>query len=244
MDALKFKIPVFEGPLDLLLHLVQKHKIDLTDIPIAEITAQYIAYLNEMQKMDMEITGEFLSMASHLLYIKSRELLPKTEVEEEDDPKEELEMRLRLYKEAKEAAAELEKLQFSTIDNYFKAPEKLGSAPIVNENIPIEKLLEAFRTLSERIEEKAPPKAETFSEVIRTQRVSLSEELRRVGNFFKKGERKPFAAVFEGVTTRDGRIATFLAILHLVSRGRILIREKKNEIYLCGGEAHEMGTGM
>ncbi len=244
METPKFILPVFEGPLDLLLHLVQKHKIDLADIPIAEITEQYLAYLEKMAEMDMEITGEFLAMASHLLYIKSRALLPKTEEEEEEDPKEELEERLRLYKAAKEAAGELEKIQFSTIDNYFKAPENIGEGPIENDNIPIDKLLRAFRQLSERIEEKAPPKAAAFSEVVRVKRVSLADQLVRVGSLFRKGTRKHFAEAFEGIHTKDGQIATFLAILHLVSRGRIRIEEQGEEIYLCGGEGNETGTGM
>lgn len=236
MEGIQFKLQVFEGPLDLLLHLVQKHKIDLTDIPIAEITEQYLAYLDKMAEMDMEITGEFLSMASHLLYIKSRALLPRQEEEEETDPKEELEERLRLYKAAKEAAGKLEERQFSTIDNYFKAPEVFGELPVENDNIPIEKLMRAFWQLTERIEEKAPPKAAAFTEVVRVQRVSLSDQIRYVGNLLKKGVRKHFATIFEGITTRDGRIATFLAVLHLVSRGKIRIEEQADEIYLCGGE--------
>ncbi len=235
MEGLQFKLEAFEGPLDLLLHLVQKHKIDLTDIPIADITEQYLAYLDKMAEMDMEITGEFLLMASHLLYIKSRLLLPKTEEEAEEDPKEELEERLRLYKAAKEAAGRLEEIQFSTIDNYFKAPEALGAAPIENESIPIESLMRAFLAVAERFEEKAPPKAEAFREIVRVQRVSLSEKLTYVEGLFKKGTRKPFAKVFEGITTRDACIATFLAVLHLVSRGKIRIEEKNDEIYLCGG---------
>lgn len=236
MEELKFKLQVFEGPLDLLLHLVQKHKIDLTDIPIAEITEQYLAYLDQLARMDMEITGEFLAMASHLVYIKSRALLPRPEEEEEADPKEELEERLRLYKAAKEAAGQLENIQFSTIDNYFKGPENLGEAPIENENISIEKLMKAFLQVTERMEEKAPPRVENFKEVVRVQRVSLTEQIAYVGNLLKKGQRRHFSQIFEGIFTRDGRIATFLAVLHLVSRGKIYIEEREEEIYLYGGK--------
>ncbi len=236
MDELQFKLQVFEGPLDLLLHLVQKHKIDLTDIPIAEITTQYLAYLDRMAQMDMEVTGEFLAMASHLLYIKSRALLPKPEIEEEEDPKEELEERLRLYKAAKEAAGHLESIQFSTIDNFFKGPEALGEVPIENEEIPIEKLMQAFLQVTERLEDKAPPRVTAFKEIVRVQRVSLTEQLTYVRSLFRKGQVRPFAQIFEGISTRDGRIATFLAVLHLVSRGNIRIQEKDDEIYLYGGE--------
>lgn len=244
MEGLQFKLEVFEGPLDLLLHLVQKHKIDLTDIPIAEITEQYLAHLEQMAQMDMEITGEFLLMASHLLYIKSRLLLPRMEEEAEEDPKEELEERLRLYKAAKEAAGRLEEIQFSTIDNYFKGPEALGKAPIENENIPIENLLRAFMAVAERLEEKEPPKAEAFKEIVRVQRVSLSRQLTYVQDLFKTCKRRSFAKVFEGITTRDACIATFLAVLHLVSRGKIKIEETKDEIYLCGGGKNDREAGM
>ncbi len=244
MEALQFKLEVFEGPLDLLLHLVQKHKIDLTDIPIAEITEQYLLYLEQMAQMDMEVTGEFLAMASHLVYIKSRVLLPKTEEEEEGDPKEELEERLRLYKAAKEAAGKLEARQFSTIDNYFKAPEALGEAPIENENIPIEKLWRAFVQVAERMEEKEAPKLSAFTEVVRVERVSLPEQMRYVANLFKHGQRRRFASVFEDIKTRDGRIAAFLAVLHLISRGRIRLEEREDEFYLCGGNENDTGAGM
>ncbi len=237
METIQFKLPVFEGPLDLLLHLVQKHKIDLADIPIAKITEQYLAYLAQMAKMDMEITGEFLAMASHLVYIKSRALLPTPETEEgEADPKMELEERLRLYKAAKEAAGQLEGRQFSTIDNYFKGPEALGKAPVENENIPVEMLWKAFMQVAERLEEKAPPSVAHFKEIVRVQRVPLSDRITYVSALFRKGERKRFADLFAGITSRDGKIATFLAVLHLVSRGKITIEEKKNEIYLCGGD--------
>lgn len=236
MENLQFRIPVFEGPLDLLLHLVQKHKINLADIPIGEITEQYLAYLEQMAEMDMEITGDFLSMASHLLYIKARALLPRQE-EETEDPKEELEERLRLYKAAKEAAIQLGEIQFSTIDNYFKKPEKLGDAPKENYRIPIEKLLQAFLEVSERIEEKAPPKVGAFTEIVRVKRVSLADQIDAVHNLLKNGKRKAFHTLFVGVTTKDEKIATFLAILHLVSRGKIKILEKQNEIFLCGGKA-------
>lgn len=244
MEALSFKVEAFEGPLDLLLHLVSKHKIDLTDIPIGEITEQYLLYLDKMAEMDMEVTGEFLAMASHLVYIKSRLLLPKTEEEEEEDPKMELEERLRLYKAAKEAAGKLEAIQFSTIDNFFKAPEALGGAPVENENIPIEKLWNAFLEVSRRMEEKAAPKPSAFKEIVRVQRASLPDEMKRVENLFRKGEKRSFFEVFQGVTTKDGRICVFLSILHLVSRGRIYIEVRENEIILCGGSKDDTGAGM
>ncbi len=237
MEELRFTLPVFEGPLDLLLHLVQKHKLSLTDIPVALICEQYLTFLDKMAKMDMEITGEFLSMAAHLLYMKSRVLLPAEEDEEEEDPKAELEERLRLYKAAKEAAGKLEERQFMTIDNFFKAPETLGEKPIENEKMELAILWKAFLEVTERLEEKAAPPASHFKEVVQVQRVSLADRITYVSALLGKGKRKAFRELFEGISTKDGRIATFLAVLHLVSRGRIRIEERKNEVYLLGGKS-------
>ncbi|MDR0406447.1 MAG: segregation/condensation protein A, partial [Clostridiales bacterium] len=105
MKQISFKLEIFEGPLDLLLHLISKNKVSLYDIPVSEITEQYMDYLGEMAHFDIEVSSEFLVLAARLLYIKSKMLLPKYEdAEEEDDPREELAQRLIAYKRFKEAA--------------------------------------------------------------------------------------------------------------------------------------------
>ncbi len=237
MASLEFKLSVFEGPLDLLLHLVQKHKIDLSDIPIGLITEQYLAYLEKMTQMDMEVTAEFLAMASHLLYIKSRALLPIQE--EEEDPREEIADRIRLYQEAKEAAQKLEERQFSTIDNYFKLPERLPDVPIENDRIPVDLLVKTFMLLEERLEEKAPPPLSAFREIVHVPQVSLSEKIQHVRLMFQKKKRQVLTDVFHGITTKNELIATFLAVLHLVSHGELCIEEQEEEIILLGGKGHD-----
>ncbi len=236
MDTPSFKLPIFEGPLDLLLHLVQKHKIDLADIPIAEITAQYIAYIEEMERMDMEVTGDFLTMASHLLYIKSRSLLPRVEAEEEEDPREELAERLRLYREIKMVAEKLDTMQFATIDNYFKTPEALSKVPLENAQMPIETLYNAFLRVCARLEDNAPPPITAFREIVHVPHVSLGEQIQYVSRMFRKKRRCVFSEIFEGMRYKNEVIATFLAVLHLVSRGKLLIEEQNEEIFLIGGE--------
>ena len=107
MEQLSFKLQVFEGPLDLLLHLIQKNKVNIYDIPIFDITNQYIDYLKSMEEMDLEISSEFSLMASKLLYIKSKMLLPKYDVEDPDDPRRELVDRLVEYQRIKNVKEKL-----------------------------------------------------------------------------------------------------------------------------------------
>jgi len=124
MSELSFKIDVFEGPLDLLLHLISKNKVSICDIPISTITDQYFAYIELMQQLDMEVGGEFLVMASQLLYIKSKMLLPAPE-EDEEDPRAELVDRLEEYKRYKEISAEMDKLSHSMDSVVLKVLNRL-----------------------------------------------------------------------------------------------------------------------
>lgn len=239
---LLFKLEKFEGPLDLLLHLVQKNKINLEDIPISLITKQYMDELCKMQELDMDITAEFLIMASHLLLIKSRMLLPKGN-ETEEDPRDELREKLMEYKKVKEAAALLEAVQFSTSKNYFKIPEKIDSAPPENIEMPINKLIEAFMAVAERKTAKQPPPKTFFKEIVGVKHVALSVKIQAVSRLFIKKRKIIFEDVFEGLTLRDELIATFLAILTLINRGQIAVSEKQDKIYLTrSGDMGEFET--
>ena len=147
--SVNFKLDslTFEGPLDLLLHLLHKNKVSIYDIPIAEITAQYIEYVEAMQELDMESAGEFLVMAAHLLLIKSKMLLPgNEEKEDEGDPRSELVDRLIEYAKYKEAAQFLLGRQDADFNIFYKAPDeiKLPKVQVVEETIPLSKLLRAF----------------------------------------------------------------------------------------------------
>ena len=145
MSELSFKTAAFEGPLDLLLHLISKNKVSIYDIPISEITDQYFEYISLMQELDMEIGGEFLVMASPLLLIKSRMLLPVDE-EEEEDPRAELADRLEEYKRYKEIAVVMDEKRHTMEHVCFKDAEPLDLPKVKTENklIPIEKLFDAF----------------------------------------------------------------------------------------------------
>ena len=121
MDKILYKLDTFEGPLDLLLTLIQKNKVSIYDIPIVEITAQYLEAIDGIEEANLDNTSEFLVMASNLLYIKSKMLLPKNEEEEdEEDPREELARRLAEYQQFKEASKEIMKSDFTTKDMVFR----------------------------------------------------------------------------------------------------------------------------
>lgn len=237
-----FKLEKFEGPLDLLLHLVQKNKVSLEDIPISMITEQYMDELYKMQVMDMDITAEFLIMASQLLLIKSRMLLPR-EKDDEDDPRDELREKLMEYQKVKEVADLLESVQFSSFENYFKPPEKHDGAPPENIEMPLDKLLEAFRAVAEGKTAKLPPPKALFREIVEVKYVSLSARIKAVSKLFSNKRKMQFDDIFEGLTSRDELVATFLAVLTLINRGFITVSDKKEKIYLSrNGDTNELET--
>ena len=134
MDEMKYKLESFEGPLDLLLTLIKKNKVSIWDIPIVEITEQYLEAIEGIEKTMLDNTGEFIIMASQLLYIKSKMLLPKDEEDEEEDPREELAQRLYEYKKIKEASHEMRKSEFSSKYMVFREEEPI-KFPVPEYNI-------------------------------------------------------------------------------------------------------------
>mgnify|MGYP003291577604 CR=1 FL=1 len=163
METVTFKLETFEGPLDLLLHLIQKNKVSITDIPIADITRQYLDYLNEMKRFDMEITGEFLVMAAQLLYIKSKMLLPVYEDEADEDPRADLVEALLEYQRIKEAGSVLSIRAQIGRDLFVK-----GQEPLEKEkhdfvgNYSYEVLTRALEDILQRAQRKLPPSVTAF----------------------------------------------------------------------------------
>jgi len=225
-----FNLEIFEGPLDLLLHLIQKNKVNIEDIPIAEITRQYIEYIEAMSQFDLEITSEFLTMAVHLLHIKSKMLLPKHD-EEEQDPRAELAERLMEYRKVKEAAEILKEAQFKSSNIFFKEPESIGKAKPINISLPIDTLLKAFSVVLERNLEKAPPPRSHFKGIVEREEVSIEEMVDFVLDKITNGKIS-FESIFFGITSRPRLVATFLAVLHLISRSKITFFEQDNKVYL------------
>lgn len=237
MSELSFKIDVFEGPLDLLLHLISKNKVSICDIPISMITDQYFEYIELMQQLDMEVGGEFLVMASQLLYIKSKMLLPAPE-EEEDDPRAELADRLEEYKRYKEISAEMDKLSHSMENVVFKGAEPLDLPKVKTENreIPIEKLFDAFFAVIDRSVTRKPIDPKTFKRVIGRTNYSVRTASKSVIGKLKKGEKTAFETLFEGLRVRGEYVATFLALLELIKENVVTVMQDGERLYCERGE--------
>ena len=195
---LKVKLQVFEGPLDLLLHLLEKNKVSIYDIPIVEITNQYIEYINEMKRQDLNVVSEFLVMAATLLDIKSRMLLPKEEQEEEEqDPRAELVQKLLEYKMYKCMSYELKDLQVDAQKVMFKIP-----------TIPAEDKIDPIRSKFGRIEKEE---------------VSLEERMNYLEQYALRHKKFSFRRILEAQSTKMEVIVTFLSILELMKTGKIQI---------------------
>ena len=163
---MEFHLDSFDGPLDLLLHLISKNKVSIYDIPIAEILEQYMAVLREAETMDMDVAGDFIAMAAQLVYIKSRMLLPqREETPGEDDPRAELVDMLLEYQRFRQATAFFREKGEEGADMLTKAPEPLGDAPREVHGVPND-LIRAANRLLRRVSRRIPPPATAFSGIV------------------------------------------------------------------------------
>ncbi|MCH5188224.1 MAG: segregation/condensation protein A [Oscillospiraceae bacterium] len=236
-EELSFKIAAFEGPLDLLLHLISKNKVSIWDIPIAEITDQYFEYMAAMQELDMELGGEFLVMASQLLLIKSRMLLPAPE-EEEEDPRMELAERLEEYRRYKLIAADMDKLQHSRDNVVFKGEEPLDFPKVKLENKQLEvgTLFAAFMTVLQRGAEKVQLKPGSFRGVIGRTNYSIRLATTNLLGKLDGDDAVEFGDLFDGLHARGEYVATFLALLELIKENFVSVVEDDGKIYCMRGE--------
>jgi segregation and condensation protein A len=217
-----FRLEGFEGPLDLLLHLIQKNELDIFNIPIALITEQYLEYLQLIKVLNLDVAGEYLLMASTLLHIKSKMLLPKSseeEEEEEEDPRAELIRRLLEYQKYKQAAGELEKRPLLDRDVFIRLVTAESGEELEEERIEVNlfELLEAFRQVLERV------KLESVHEVI-LEHLSVEDKIQEILTIFEREKRSmAFHRLFPEQASRKVVIITLLAILELVKMKRIRI---------------------
>jgi segregation and condensation protein A len=231
-DAFRLALPTFEGPLDLLLHLIREHKLDIFDIPIALITEKYLESLASMRLIDLDIAGEFLVMASTLAHIKSRLLLPKpesqgdAEPEDQGDPRAELVRRLLEYQKYREAAQSLLGRPILDRDVFARraTPERnaIPDDELGLVEVSVFKLIEA---LDQVIRNAAP---EIQHQITRDQ-VSISDAIHAVAECLRRERQVSFAALFVGQSSRTRIIATFLAILEMCRLKLILIFQGENE---------------
>ena len=210
--ALQVFLEAFEGPLDLLLYLIRRQNIDILDIPIAEITRQYVEYIELMKEMQLELAGEYLLMAAMLAEIKSRMLLPRPEAEEEDedDPRAELVRRLQEYERFKKAAEDLSDLPRLERDVYVAtadAPERKVTTKLPD--VTLKELLLAFHDVLKR--------AEMFSNLhVHREPLSVRQRMSEILSRIKSSSFSGFADLFDPEEGRMGVAVTFIAILELL----------------------------
>ena len=220
--GIEVKLTAFEGPLDLLLHLIEKNKVDIYDIPIAVITEQYLEYLDEMQRADMDNMSEFLVMAATLLRIKSQMLLPKevNEEGEEEDPRAELVKRLIEYKVYKYASSELKDLNVEANKCMYKLPTLPEEVLAYREPIRPEEiiagqgitLLDAKQLIAEGRKENNQQKLDE---------VKIEDKIIFIRDKIKEYKKIDFQSLLEGQATKVEIIVTFLALLELMKMGQV-----------------------
>lgn len=233
---LTVKLQVFEGPLDLLLYLLDKNKVNIYDIPIVEITAQYMEYIAEMKRQDLDVLSEFLVMAATLIDIKSKMLLPRDpdDEEEEIDPRAELVQQLLEYKMYKCMAYELKDRQVDAQRVMFKKPtipeevleyqEPLNVEELVSD-VTLAKLNEIFKSIMRKQQDKIDPLRSRFGK-IEKEEVSLEEKTEYLENYATTHKHFSFRSLLEAQSSKVEVIVTFLAILELMKTGKILISQE------------------
>mgnify|MGYP000179708662 CR=1 FL=1 len=226
-----FKLESFEGPLDLLLHLIDKAEVDIYNIPIKEITAQYLEYLNGMSEMELDITSEFLVMAATLLSIKSKMLLPKPPPmndlddnfeDEEYDPRAELVQKLIEYRKYKGIAEHLRDKEFQRSLLYSREPGDLSPYLVVVEENPLEGILItdimfAFQKVMRKLASR-----HVITKIKRDE-ISVKDRMKEIINILQmRGNRFLFSNLFDDEVTREEVVVSFLAVLELMKMKRIV----------------------
>lgn len=234
--GLSVTLEVFEGPLDLLLYLIEKNKIDIYDIPIVVITEQYLDYIKKMQTQDMNVMSEFLVMAATLLDIKCRMLLPKevNEEGEEEDPRAELVQKLLEYKMYKYMAYELRDKQVDAAKSWYKKP--MLPKEVADYQYPIDyeellgglslsKLHEIFKAVMRRQEEKIDPIRSRFGKIEKDE-INLEEKQVYIEEYVKNHKRFSFRNLLEKQGSKMEVIVTFMAVLEMMKQGIISIEQE------------------
>ncbi|WP_313577558.1 segregation and condensation protein A [Lacrimispora sp.] len=234
--GISYKLDNFEGPLDLLLHLIEKNKVNIYDIPIATITEQYLDYVNHMETEDLNIVSEFLVMAATLIDIKARMLLPRetNEEGEEEDPRAELVARLLEYKYYKYMSLELKDREVGAERLLYKfpsiPPEVAKYEPPVDldkllDGLTLAKLQEIFRAVTKRKSDRVDPIRSQFGN-IRRESISLEDKIKSVMDYAREHRKFSFRGLLEQQPDRTLVVVTFLALLELMKIGKIRLTQE------------------
>ena len=223
------KLEVFEGPLDLLLHLIKENKMDIFDIEIESITRQYLDYIHKMKKQNLDIASAYLVMASELTLIKARMLLPRPKVDEEEveeeDPREELVARLLEYQAYKEITKTLKENESKRQEIHTKLPENINNYieenTIIKGEGSLDLLVDAFKKFLVRKSEEKP-----LSTKVTMKEITVSSRKLEIKSILKKEKRVSFFKLFP-VSTKEYIVATFLAILDMARNKELLIKQEE-----------------
>ncbi len=233
MEQLTFKIEKFEGPLDLLEHLIKRNKLDITEISLIAITDQYIEYLNAMEEMDLDISSDFLVVATDLLYIKSKALLPRHE--EEEDPEalaNSLTEALKQRRRMKLISEKFKVMQYDGSYYFFKDAEEIPKSETPDkkriEHGNIDKLYNAFLMLIEKQERRMPPPKDNFEGIVGREPASVKKKATGLVTRLKKKSKISFGQAFEDAEGRNEIVAIFLAILELMKLNHILVYDDED----------------
>lgn len=224
---LTFKLENFSGPLDLLLTLIKKSKLDIEDIQISDLTEQYLDIMKDISKVDMEVASEFIEYAALLIEIKSKKLLPKIVDTEEDelDPEYILKLRLREYQMFKEVNEKLGKLESN--DKFYKAPEKEANKfRIIIKDMEIDKLLDAFVGIMHKVNkiEKSKESKEIIKETF-----TVEQKISSIKDTLISRSKLKFSELFLDTSSRDEVITTFMALLELIKMQ--VIRVSQDDLF-------------
>lgn len=235
METLSYKLEVFEGPLDLLLTLIAKNKLNIYDIPITLLLEQYMEQIERMQSENLDIASEFLEMAARLVHIKSVSLLPKRE--EEEALRRELTGQLLEYQQCRETAEKLRAMV--SFDRLVRPQSKIPADHAYKRHHAPEEMLAAYLSAMGRKRRLTPPTAEAFSGIVAKPVVSVASQIVFVLRSLWKRRRVPFRELFRGKRDSSERIAAFLAVLELVKGRRLRVEGDGDDCeirLISGGE--------
>ena len=225
MESIAVKLEAYEGPLDILLGLINKNKINIYDIPIHMILGQYMEQIKLMERQKLNVTADFLSMAAHLVFIKSAMLLPRYEDEEGQDPREELVRLLLEYSRYKTAAESFREMSAPFYNVFIKSPDILEIDKEYGGQHSLDELLSAYNDTLKRTKRKLPPPVTSFTGIVSRSFVTVSSRTVFVLKKLLKNTKVSFGSLFVPAKSRSEIVATFLAVLELTRSGKIHITQ-------------------
>ena len=227
METISYKLPDFEGPLDLLLFLVQKNKLNIYDIPIAEVLEQYLGAIKEMKEYNMDVASEFLEMAARLVHIKSVMLLPRYE-EETEELKRELTGQLSEYQLCQQMARRLA-TDYVGGDLFVREPTEIEPDLTYRRTHQPMEMLDAFLAAAGRGKRRLPPPAQAFSGIVARKIVSVSSRIAYVLRKLYTRQAVKYHSLFDKAESKSEMVATFLALLELIKSKRIRVEGEGKE---------------